>query len=106
MYSADANTIILITLSVGGGVITGLVTKRMVNFVLLILIGPVAIAGGFYLAEVIHLRGIGHSSSESWAGLVMPLLSAASFAVLAPTAFITAGIKRIFSRRKSQGRNR
>jgi hypothetical protein len=102
MYSADMDTLILVGLSIASGVVIGLVTKRPLLFIVSIFIAPMAIAGGFYLADLIHLRSIGHSSNESWAGLVIPFLSAGGFLFLAPTAFGVAGLKWFLSRRRNK----
>jgi len=80
----------------------GLFVKRPVLFIASIFTVPITIAGGFYFADIIHMRNIGHSSSESWAGFVIPFLSVGSFMLLAPTALGVVGIKWFLSRKRKK----
>lgn len=92
-YSFNMDSFVIAGSSIAFGILIGLFAKRALPFIALILIVPMAIGGGVYLAELVHLRNIGHGSSESWAGLAVPLLSAGSFIVLAPAALGIAGIR-------------
>jgi len=99
-YSADATTFVFVGLNVVSGVLIGILAHRTRTFVALIFTFPIAIAAGFYLAELYHLKHIEHSSGESWAGLVIPLFSAGSFAFVATTALAVMGLKWVLSRIK------
>jgi len=99
-YTIDATTVIFVGLSVGAGVLAGMLAHRAFTFIALILTFPVAIATGFYLADLYQMKRIEHSSGESWAGLVIPLFSAGSFAFVATTALAVVGLKWVVSRKK------
>jgi hypothetical protein len=99
-YTADATTVVFVGLSVGAGVLIGIFARRALSFVALIFIFPIAIASGFYIAELYQMKRIEHSSGESWAGLVIPLFSAGSLAFVAPTALAVVGLKWVVSRKK------
>ncbi len=100
MYTVNMDTFIILGPSIVSGMLIGLFVKRTLPFIALIFIAPIVIAGGIYLADLIHMRNIGHSTSESWAGLVIPFLSAGSFMFLAPTALGVTGLKWILSRKR------
>jgi hypothetical protein len=100
MYTINMDTFILLGPSIVSGVLIGLIAKRPLPFIALIFIAPVAISGGIYLADLIHMQNIGRSYNESWAGLFIPFVSAASFIFLAPAAIGAAGIKWILSQKR------
>ena len=102
MYTVNMDTFILLGPSIVSGVLIGLVARRPLPFLAMIVIAPVVIVGGIYLAEMIHLQYIGRSYSESWAGLFIPIASIGSFMFLAPTALGVAGVKWILSRRRNK----
>lgn len=104
-YAFNLDSAVVVELSVALGVWIGIHARRALAFVAFVLTTPIGIAEGFYLAELIHLRILGRGSNESWAGLVVPILAAGSFAFLAPVAFGTAGIRWLLSRyRKGPGK--
>lgn len=76
MYSFNMDNLILIGPSAAFGVLIGLTVRRPLPFVILIFIVPIVFAGGIYLADLIFMqKRLGHVYSESWAGLVIPVLS-------------------------------
>lgn len=96
-------TFILLGPSIASGVLIGFVAKRLLPFVALIFIVPIVIAGGIYFADHILMQTkLGRTYGESWAGLVIPFLSAGSFIFLAPTAIGVAGIKWILARKRKK----
>ena len=112
-YSFNMDSFIILGLSITFGVLIGWVAKRSLLFIASIFIAPIAIAiaiaiaGKLYLGDLIHMRNIGHSYSESWAGLVIPFLSAGSFLFLTPTALGVAGLKwMLLRKRKKPGQHR
>lgn len=99
MYPFNMDNLILIGSSVAFGVLIGLTVRRPLPFIILIFIVPIAFVGGIYLADLIRMQyRLGHVYSESWAGLVIPVLSIFIFEYLAPTAICVAGLKWILLR--------
>jgi len=72
VYTVNMNEFILLWSCIASGLLIRMVANRPLSFIALNHIAPIEITGGVYLADLIHMRNIVHSSSESWSGLFIP----------------------------------
>jgi hypothetical protein len=93
MSYAESGVLVFWGMSIASGIWVGWYAKRALSFIALIVMLPIAVTVTMYLGEIYHMRLIGHSSSESWAGLVIPLVSARSFTIALPSALVVVGLK-------------
>lgn len=93
MPYAETGEIVFVGMSIASGIAVGWYAKRALSFIVLIVALPIAVVSAIYLYDVYYMQHIGRGYGESWAGLVIPLVSIKSFAIAFPMALVVAGIK-------------
>lgn len=104
MSSAETAWFVFVATSIAAGLCTGWFARRVRSFIVSIAALPLAIATALYWVELYQLLRIGHSSGESWVGLVVPLFSAGSFALALPSALLLVGVRRVLKRRRERSK--